>query len=62
VKDDLLNFLCDARRDAKRVLQWIFQLLYLGSGAHPTSYLMGTRDSFPGGKATRAWSWPLTFI
>jgi hypothetical protein len=24
-----------------------------GSGAHPGSYPMGTRGSFPGGKATR---------
>jgi hypothetical protein len=31
-----------------------------GSGAHPTSYPMGTRGSFPGGKAAGAWSWPLT--
>jgi hypothetical protein len=33
-----------------------------GSGAHPASYPMGTSDSFPGGKAARAWSWPLTSI
>jgi hypothetical protein len=32
------------------------------SGAHPTSYPMGTRVSFPGGKATGAWSLPLTSI
>jgi hypothetical protein len=25
-----------------------------GSGAHPASYLMGTRVSFPGSKAARA--------
>jgi hypothetical protein len=25
-----------------------------GSGAHPASYPMGTRDSFPGGRATAA--------
>jgi hypothetical protein len=31
-----------------------------GSGAHPGSYPMGTRGSFPGGKAAGAWSWPLT--
>jgi hypothetical protein len=31
-----------------------------GSGAHPASYPMGTRGSFPGGKAAGAWSWPLT--
>jgi hypothetical protein len=30
-----------------------------GSGAHPASYRMGTRGSFPGGKAAGAWSWPL---
>jgi hypothetical protein len=33
-----------------------------GSGAHPASYPMGTRGSFPGGKAAGAWSWPLASI
>jgi hypothetical protein len=33
-----------------------------GSGAHPASYPMGTRGSFPGGKAAGAWNWPLTSI
>jgi len=23
---------------------------------------MGTKGSFPGGKAARPWSWPLTYI
>jgi hypothetical protein len=32
------------------------------SGAHPASYPMGTRGSFPGGEAAGAWSWPLTSI
>jgi len=32
------------------------------SGTHPASYLMGVRRSFPGGKETEAWSWPLTLI
>jgi hypothetical protein len=31
-----------------------------GSGAHPASYPMGIKGSFPGGKAAGAWSWPLT--
>jgi hypothetical protein len=31
-------------------------------GAHPASYLMGTRESFSGNKAAGAWSWPLTSI
>jgi hypothetical protein len=31
-----------------------------GSGTHPATYPMGTRGSFPGGKAAGAWSWPLT--
>jgi hypothetical protein len=31
-----------------------------GSGTHPASYPMGTRASFPGGKATGAWSSPFT--
>jgi hypothetical protein len=30
--------------------------------SHPASYPMGTRGSFPGGKAAGAWSWPLTSI
>jgi hypothetical protein len=33
-----------------------------GSGAHPTSYPMGTEGSFPGGEAAGAWSWPLNSI
>jgi hypothetical protein len=33
-----------------------------GSGAHPASYPLGTRGSFPGGKATGACSWPLTAV
>jgi hypothetical protein len=33
-----------------------------GSGAHPASYPMDARDSFPWGKAAGAWSWPLTSI
>jgi hypothetical protein len=30
--------------------------------AHPDSYPMAIRDSFPGGKVAGAWSWPLTSI
>jgi hypothetical protein len=33
-----------------------------GSGAHPASYPMGTRASFPGGKVVGAWSWPHTSV
>jgi hypothetical protein len=33
-----------------------------GSGAHPASYPMGTRSSFPEVKAAVASSWPLTSI
>jgi hypothetical protein len=36
--------------------------LYLLPGAHPASYPMGNRDSFPGDKAAGAWSWSLTSI
>jgi hypothetical protein len=32
------------------------------SGAHPASYPMDIKDSFPGGKAARARSWLLTSI
>jgi hypothetical protein len=28
-----------------------------GCGAHPASYKMGSRGSFPGGEAAGAWSW-----
>jgi hypothetical protein len=31
-----------------------------GSGAHPASYPMGTRGSFPGSKAVGAWSYIYT--
>jgi hypothetical protein len=30
--------------------------------AHPFSYAVGTRSSFPGGKASGSWSWHLTSI
>jgi hypothetical protein len=33
-----------------------------GSGAHAAFYPMGTRDSFPGGKAAEAWLWPLYLV
>jgi hypothetical protein len=36
--------------------------VHTGTVCHPASYPMGTRGSFPGGKATGAWSWPLTSI
>jgi hypothetical protein len=31
-----------------------------GPGVHPASYPMGTKGSFPGGKAAGVWSWALT--
>jgi hypothetical protein len=40
-----------------------FSLLHVvqtGSGVHPTSYTMGTKGTFPGGKAAGEWSWPAT--
>jgi hypothetical protein len=33
-----------------------------GYGTHPASYSMGTGGSFPGDKAVRMWSWPLTSV
>jgi hypothetical protein len=33
-----------------------------GAEAHPASYPIRTRGSFPGGKAAEAWSWRLTSI
>jgi hypothetical protein len=33
--------------------------VHTGSRGHPTSYLKGTRGSFPWYKGARAWSWPL---
>jgi len=33
-----------------------------GSEAHPASYPMGSRSSFPVGKAAGTWSWPITSI
>jgi hypothetical protein len=40
----------------------LHHLVQNGSGAHPASYPIGTRGSFPGDKAAGAWSWPLTSI
>jgi hypothetical protein len=34
----------------------------IGAGGHPASYPMGTKGSFPRGKAAGAWNWPLTSI
>jgi hypothetical protein len=33
-----------------------------GSGAHPASYPMDNKATFPGSKVAGAWSWPLTSI
>jgi hypothetical protein len=33
-----------------------------GSGAEPAHYPMGTRGSFPWGKAAGEWSWPLISV
>jgi hypothetical protein len=41
---------------------YIYHFSHNGSGAHPASYPMGTRYSFPGCKAAGAWSWPLNSI
>jgi hypothetical protein len=35
--------------------EFLFSPRLAGSGAHPASYQMSTRGSFPGGKAARAW-------
>jgi hypothetical protein len=43
-----------------RVKNFSFLVIETVSGAHPTSYRMGTGGSFPVGKAARACSWPLT--
>jgi len=32
------------------------------SGAHPASYPMGNRGSFPGGKTAGTWCWPHTEV
>jgi len=44
---------------------WEFSLhhrVQTGFGAHPASYLVGTRGCFLWGKAAGVWSWPLTSI
>jgi hypothetical protein len=33
-----------------------------GSAVHPATYPMGIWDSYPGGKAAGAWSWPVSSI
>jgi hypothetical protein len=38
----------------------LLHVFQIGSGVHPTSYPMGTWDSFPEGKTAGSWSRPLT--
>jgi hypothetical protein len=38
----------------------LLHVVQIGSGVHSTSYTMGTRGSFLGGKVVGARSWPLT--
>jgi len=40
----------------------VLQSVEICPWAHPSPYLMWTRDSFPGSKAVVVWSLPLTFI
>jgi hypothetical protein len=47
--------------DSRRGLAiFLFSCVQNGSGAHPAFYPMDIWGDFPGGKATGAWSWPLT--
>jgi hypothetical protein len=39
-----------------------YNIVQIGSGAHPAPYPMGIGGAFPGGKAAWAWSWPPTYI
>jgi hypothetical protein len=55
----VLGYVLDDRGSRVRFLAgaWNFSLHHRvqnGSGAHPASYPMGTRDSFPGAKAVGA--------
>jgi hypothetical protein len=38
----------------------LLHVVQTSSGPHPISCPVGTEDSFLGGKAAEAWSWPLT--
>jgi hypothetical protein len=54
-----LGYRLDDRGSRVRVLAgagnfYLHHRVQTGSGAHPASYLMGTGDSFPGGKAAGA--------
>jgi hypothetical protein len=40
----------------------ILHNIITGSGAHPTSYPMGTGGTIPGTEVAGAWSWSLTSI
>jgi hypothetical protein len=46
----------------RRGQEIVFHSVQTGSEAHPASCPVGSRDSFRGGKAAQAWSWPLTSI
>jgi hypothetical protein len=53
----------DDRGSRVRFPEWVgnFSLHHRvenGSRTHPASYSMGTRGSFPGGKAAGVWNWP----
>jgi hypothetical protein len=39
---------------------FFLHIIQTGSVAHPASFPVDTGVSFPGGKAARGWSWPLT--
>ena len=38
------------------------QFVQTDCGAHPAAYSMGNGDSWPGGRAAAAWSWPLSHL
>jgi hypothetical protein len=64
-RDRLVGMALDDRGSRVRFLAGagnfsLHHRLQNGSEAHPASYLLGTRGSFPGGKAAGAWNWALT--
>lgn len=52
-----IKFWCGACGSGEEIF---LQSILTDCGAHPASYLVATRGSFPGGKVADIWRWPLT--
>jgi hypothetical protein len=51
LQSDVLMRMLTSSSSSSSSSSWYFVRLYIELGAHPASYPMGTRGSFPGGKS-----------